>query len=358
MSKHYLEKENNYNDIKAYNYNDYKDTHKRVESDQVLNENRLNKPTGEKYNSLDDSKNYRPTNYYTTQKSLSNTKKTLAIIGVTIVLISAVLSIMLFGGTDTENIDKIPVEGGPTINLQSIVNGGNALTIPETGCTAVYGYYINNKKTGTISFTSVGEENYQGQQCIKTIGSGNFHFEILGQSIDINCDLTGYTVESEGTLLHYEYNLGYNYPQNMEMSMIVDVDKENNEIILTSNSSTGNSSIVYNVPGEYWTKTNPKELYVGYSANETYTMTSNGYSSDVNVNLTVVGKEDVTVPKGTFKDCYIIQIEVEQYYTTTTTTLWVTENGVCPKIEIEAGSTSMGLMGNMMFQLEEYYKTK
>jgi hypothetical protein len=56
------------------------------------------------------------------------------------------------------NINKIPAAGGPRGNLQSIATSGNALTTPDIFHTAVYGYYMNGSKIGSISFTNKGEK--------------------------------------------------------------------------------------------------------------------------------------------------------------------------------------------------------
>ena len=68
------------------------------------------------------------------------------------------------GDSGSSSEDKIPVTGGPMASLQSIATGGNALTTPDISHTAVYGYYLMGVKIGSISFTNIGEEYYEGER--------------------------------------------------------------------------------------------------------------------------------------------------------------------------------------------------
>jgi len=75
--------------------------------------------------------------------------------------------------------------------------------------------------------------------------------------------------------------------------------------------------------------------------------------TEVNMKISVKEKEDVTVKLGTFLDCYQIEIETEQNGITSTTTLWVNEEGITPKMEVDTGSGSVISM-KIVFKLENY----
>ena len=125
----------------------------------------------------------------------------------------------------------------------------------------------------------------------------------------------------------------------------------------------GSQSTVIEVSDEYWTiKLLEENLYVGYINEISYTTSLNGYETDISLRISVVGQEDITVQKGTFEDCYRIEIEQIETLTLTTTTqkIWITEDGICPKMEIVSMATSFDYEGTsegMIIELEEYYTT-
>jgi len=286
----------------------------------------------------------------------------IAVIGVVAILIGAFLLPGYFDdeGINDIHINKIHVKGGPKANIESIVSGGNALATPAEGHTAVYGYYLNSSKIGEISFTAIGEETYGGKQCDKIIGSGDFNFDIFGQSIGANFDIGAYISKSDGILVNCLYSFDFNYPYNMNMDMILDINKEEGEITVTVDSSLMSStSTVIKVTDEYWDCTLLKDnLYVGYIKEVAYTMNVYGYDAEVNLKISVIGQEDITVKKGTFEDCYIVQIDQEQSYATTTSKIWIDGDGICPKMQIgSSGSSSISYEG-MTIELEEYYTTE
>jgi hypothetical protein len=190
---------------------------------------------------------------------------------------------------------------------------------------------MGSSKVGDISFTSVGEQSYGGNQCNKITGDGNFYFEIYGQSMEANFDIDAYISQSDGILNYCEYSFEFCNPFSMDMDMILDIDKDNGEITITVDSSLIDSqSTVIKTPDEYWECTILRDnLYVGYSKEVTYAMDVLGIDTEVSLKISVIGIEDVTVKKGTFEDCYIIQIDQEQAYSTSTSTIWVDEDGIC-----------------------------
>lgn len=308
--------------------------------------------------------------YYKANQGYSVSKKPLgkyklytiiSVIGIVSIIIGAFIYTGYFysEGDNEPYINKIHVKGGPKVNIESIVTSGNALATPDQGYTAVYGYYMGSSKVGDISFTSVGQQSYGGTQCNKIIGDGSFYFEIYGQSIEANFDIDAYISQSDGILTYCRYGFEFCNPYSMDMDMILDIDKDNGEITVTVDSSLMDSqSTIIKTSDEYWDCTILKDdLYVGYLKEVAYTMNVLGYDTEVSLKINVIGMEDVTVNKGTFEDCYIIQIEQEQDYSTSTSTIWVDEDGICPKMQIgSSGTTSISYEG-MTIELEEYYTT-
>ena len=288
----------------------------------------------------------------------------IAAIGITAVVVIALLFSAgiftdgLFSETSADSsTTKIPVTGGPTASLQSIATGGNALTTPAEDHTAVYGYYMGQTRIGSISFTNVGEEYYQGTLCNKIEGSGTFDLEIDSYSIRMNFDIEGYESTYDASLRYLDYEITVSYStMSMGMQGTVDVDRENNEITSTMYTpTTGTISAVITVSDEFWSKTNLQDsLYVGYVKEVAYTTSVSGDDTDVTLRISVTGQEDVTVGKGTYEDCYIVKIEQTIGAVTTTSYMWIDENGVCPKMQL---SDNFASLGELIIELEEYYTT-
>ena len=299
--------------------------------------------------------------YPTTNAPTRNYKflTVICVIFISAVIIGAYLisGFILTDGTNNPSIDKIPVKGGPKFNIESIVNSGNALTTPDIGHTAVYGYYMNGKKLGEISYTTIGQESYKGEQCYKIVGEGSYNFEIYGQSMNLDFDINAYVSTSDGKLAYFYYNFDIDQPFNIDMSMTLDINKENGEITVTVDSSLMESqSTVIETSEDYWDCTLLKDdLFVGYLKEIAYTMSVMGIETEVNLIISVTGIEDVTVNQGTFEDCYIIEIEQDQGFVSSTSTLWIDENGICPKMQLGGSSTYSINYEGMIIELEEYY---
>lgn len=281
----------------------------------------------------------------------------IAIIGVVAILIGAFILTGNINGVNDPIINKIHVKGGPRANIESIVSGGNVLTTPDEGHTAIYGYYMSGSRMGEISFTAEGEEIYNGIPCDKITGNGNFILNIYGQTMEINFDIGAYISKSDGILSYCRYGFDFQNPYSVEMDMILDIDKEDGEITFTVDSSLiGSTSTVIKTSNEFWDCTLLKDdLYVGYFKDVNYTLNALGYDKEVNLKISVIGTEDVTVKKGIFEDCYIIQVDQDQGFSTTTSKIWIDEDGICPKMQIgSSGSSSISFEG-MTIELEEYY---
>lgn len=292
----------------------------------------------------------------------------LSVVGIAVILISAfifasgVLNEELFGGAKGSNYNptsnKIPAAGGPTASLQCIATGGNALTTPYIGHTAVYGYYMNDTRIGSVSFTNTGEELYEGELCNRIVGSGTFDIEVYNLGIEMSFEIEGYESIYDSSLMYCGYDFTGGYAGfNVEMQGTVDVDKDNKEITSTVTSSfTGTISTVIKVTDDFWSKTNFNDiLYVGYVNEVSYTASAGEYDTPILLRISVIGQEDVIVKKGIFEDCFIVEIEQITGGTTTTSYMWIDENNVCPKMQI---SNSAGIgFGDLTIELEEYYKT-
>jgi len=303
-------------------------------------------------------------NRYPISNAPSRNYKFITVISV-IIISAVIIGAYLISGfiftneTNNPSINKVAVKGGPKFNIESIVSSGNALTTPDIGHTAVYGYYMNGEKLGEISFTNTGQENYKGEQCYNIIGGGSYNFEIYGQSMDLGFEINAYLSKSDGKLAYFYYDFDINEPFNIDMSMTLDINKENNEITVTVNSSLMESqSTIIETSEDYWDCTLLQDdLFVGYLKELAYTMSVMGIETEVNLIISVTGIEDVTVNQGTFEDCYVVEIEQEQGITSSISTLWIDENGICPKMQLGGSSTSSFGYEGMIIELEEYYTT-
>ena len=315
-------------------------------------------------NNKSTNKEYENINQYPIENKPTRNYKVLTIISV--IFISAVIigaylmsGFIFTDSTNNPSINKIPVKGGPKFNIESIVNSGNALTTPDVGHTAVYGYYLSGDKLGEVSYKTICEENYNGEPCYKITGDGSYNFEVYGQSLDLGIDIEAYISKIDSKLAYFYYDFDINQPFNIDMSMTLDIDKENGEItVLVDSSMLGSTSTVIKTSEEYWDCTLLNDdLYVGYQKEIAYTMNIMGIDTEVNLKISVTGQEDVTVKKGTFEDCYVIEIEQDQGYTNSTSVIWIDENGICPKIQLGGSATSSFSYEGMIIELEEYYTT-
>lgn len=165
----------------------------------------------------------------------------------------------------------------------------------------------------------------------------------------------------------------------------------------------GNFSIEFSE--EYWDiEPEMEELYVGFEkiVEFTMTLTLDDFYFDANYNLedeeesdeyfgeddiydlknkssqnvstsmqiTVIAKENVKVPAGTFNDCFVIEViqrqktNYDDYYgysdsSTSSTKIWIDENSVMLKAEYNLFATNMGMDSSdqkLVIKLEDYTK--
>jgi hypothetical protein len=345
------------------------------------------------------SQRYQPTTQKKSKKGY--------IIGAVVAVIIAVMLVSIWyfmPFLDDNGITKIPVEGGPQANIGSMASGSAssayAMTTPNVDHTAVYGFYINDERIGEISFTNVGEELYSGILCYKIVGECYYDFSssqfssyssITATSTSdmtyrISMSFTNYVNKLNNVVVHADYNMqtpkipGSSSAGQTQMTM--DLNQETNEIIITTTSNDNSNTITYTVSDNYWSMSDIQNyLYVGYSNEYTITyeipyssyysddfevsddyVNIEPYSMDYTITIEVIGQEDISVEKGTFEDCYIIQIDQDTNFIIMTTKLWVTDDGICPKMTFSTGSpdsmeNATGSTYTMGFELEEYYTT-
>jgi len=171
---------------------------------------------------------------------------------------------------------------------------------------ATYGYYFQESRVGELQFTSVDNRTYQfeGEFNIDiTIGEvgASFHGE-LG---DFRNSVPQFTSLAGG----YE-DSSLPFPTSIDAAIFVDVTKEMTLLL----------------PPERW-----GSIDVGYSEQFTSMLPLDNVP-EVNVEMTVVVKEDVVVPSSTYENCFVVNgtqpdMNLELKF-------WVTEQGIVPQAEV------------------------
>jgi len=304
------------------------------------------------------SEQYQQYNQYypPVQSKPRNMKPILAIIAVAIAAIVITASVFLvFTGnnsnSNTSNVQKIPVSGGPRVNMQSLASGSTQ-TVPEEGCTATYYCYYNGNKIGEITESCTGEMTYNGKNCLKGIGAGELQLEIMGSSVSTTYEYIVYYEKDTLAMVYMTSTYSYTEPYPITMTVTTDYDESSSQIITTTTYLGQTSSSVTTVPSNYWELDDElvNNLYVGYSTEVSYTVDVDGYESDVTMAISITGIEDVTVPQGTFEGCYVIEIDAGS--SLISIKIWMNENGIVPKL-----TTSMLSLSDITLELHEYYTT-
>ena len=286
----------------------------------------------------------------------------LGVIAVVALLISFSLWIVFVNQDASQEVTKYYARNdGPTVSLQSS-STGNVYPIPEPGYYATYGYYYQNNRIGEATTERVGDEIYQGINCFKTKTSGNMDITISGGVIKCTFEIMEYRDMDNSVPVFittdYQYQKPFQFTQSGEISW----DQENGEMVYTTSSMGQTSTAVSHFPDEIW------ELYdfgenmiVGYSKNLTYTMDIEPYTDiEVNLTLSIIGIEDVSVQNGDYEDCYIIEM-LQEYQILgidqkMTYTIWVNAEGIMPQQEITL--PSIGSDNTILLKLDEYYTTE
>jgi hypothetical protein len=163
---------------------------------------------------------------------------------------------------------------------------------------ATYGYYSQESRVGELQFGSADNRTYQfeGEFSINTTAGevGDFRNSVPRS--------TSFGWSSDDPSLPF--------PTAIDAAIFVDVTREMTLLL----------------PPERW-----GDINVGYSAQFTCMIHVDSIP-EVTVEMTVIGKENVVVPSGTYENCFVVNgtqtdMDLEM-------TLWVTEQGVVPQAEV------------------------
>ena len=294
----------------------------------------------------------------------TKSKKKLIIVAVAIIVAIVLITTAFFVLLAKENItSKIgtffetanKVSGGPTVSLQSLASG-NVNSAPASGYGAKYYLYLDEEKIGETREINDGETTYNGISCYKIIGTSNVEMSVSTGTTAFTVEYTSYVNKNDNAPIHMDISYKYTKPQTMEMSISIDCDRDNG--IITTSIPSLNQNAILTLPEEYWGMiSSVDDLYVGFSKDFDCTMTTQGTNINVNYNITVTEQEDVTVPAGTFEDCYLIEFKITYgSYTMSSSNMnmkiWISPNGVFPKSEVTTGTVVTGIIQ----ELEGYYQ--
>jgi hypothetical protein len=171
---------------------------------------------------------------------------------------------------------------------------------------ATYGYYFQETRVGQVQLASVGNVTYQfeGEFNIDTtVGEVKVSFDgEIGDFRDSVPQSTSFGKSYDDSSLPF--------PTAIDTDIFIDLTTEMTLLL----------------PPERW-----GAIDVGYSEQFTPWISYGGIA-ELTVEMTVIGKEDVVVPSGTYNNCFLVNgtqpdMGLEM-------TLWVTEQGVVPQAEI------------------------
>ena len=246
-----------------------------------------------------------------------------SVIGVIAIFVIVVLLIIFLVPAINDNDITVYTGSGPLINMQSLTTG-NAIAVPEVGHTAVYGFYTDNEKVGEITYTTDKEEEYNGINCFKITGFG----EMTNTQSGISYEFISYVSKLDNSLVFskYTYSTG-----GEEANWTAMVDRENNEII----TEVMGNEVIYTLPDSYWEISGlHNNLTIGFEENMKMKSSTGGSVADLFLKLTIPLKEDVKTPLGLFEDCFKVQMELNQQEFTSTTSVWISDQGITPKMEV------------------------
>lgn len=299
-----------------------------------------------------------------------NNKKTIIALVAVLVAIGLVATAFFVLYTDTNSTEKTDeffanaekVSGAPSMSLESLASG-NLQTLPDEGYGAKYYMYYNGEKIGETKQKNDGIESYNGIDCQKIIGTTDVELSIMGSEMAFTMEYA-YYIDNDNYPVHMDMGYKYTKPEQlagMDLDSDMDWDKNSGEVTM----SIAGMTYTYTLPTEYWGLLSPETLNIGYAKSFNYTMDMAGQNADISTTITVEKQEDVTVPAGTFKDCYLVNIEQTQSSATSTYDLgsttsnmkfWITETGEVPKIETASGVATGLDSFSMTQELEGYYK--
>jgi hypothetical protein len=261
---------------------------------------------------------------------------------VTIIVVIILLVILLVPSTDND-IDKTKIYtgSGPRINLQSITSG-NTLAVPELGHTAIYGFYSDDERIGEITYSTEKEEVYEGTVCYKITGTG----DMSGGFTGLKYEFVSYIAKSDNSLVFSRYTY---FSGDIETNYTARSDRDTGKLI----TEVGGIEVVYTMPDSFWEVSDlHNDLDLDYEKQITMKSETGGPEIEILINITVSKIEDVNTPIGRFQDCYKLDLLIKQQIVTTTTSVWINDQGITPKMEIYP--TPGTLEGAITTILEEY----
>ena len=287
----------------------------------------------------------------------------IGVIAVIAILVSCSFWVLFFNKDTSSKVTNYYLKNdGPKLNLQSSLTGSISL-IPDQGHFATYEYYYQDNRIGAATIERAEEETYQGKQCFKTKTTGDMDMLIADSQVKCTFEALEYHTIEDNMLFYMSTTYQYSMPSQFTQSVNYHWDQENNKMTYTISSAGEPTTVECSLPDKYWELASFLEgnLQVGYSDELNYTMEM-GYLEPINVTMiiSVTGQEDVSVPNGDYKDCYVI--EIHQAYQllgsdySQTFTFWVDNQGVMPKAETTSSSVAGGTI-TILMKLDEYYTT-
>ncbi len=187
-------------------------------------------------------------------------------------------------------------------SIYALLNPEPALKIHS----ATYGYYFQESRVGELQFASIDNRTYQFEgEFALNITAGEVRVDFHGELENFRNSVPQFTSLAGGLK-----DSSLPFPTPIDAAIFVDVTKKMTLLL----------------PPERW-----EGIDAGYSEQFTSTLPLDGVP-EVTVEMTVIGKEDVVVPSGTYENCFVVNgtqpdIDLEL-------TFWVTEQCVVPQAEV------------------------
>jgi hypothetical protein len=191
---------------------------------------------------------------------------------------------------------------------------------------ATYGYYHRESSVGELQLTlaSSGTYDFEGDFGINTtVGE-------VGGTFNGDAEYA-----RDSTLASTSFSQSYKdsslpFPTAIDAGIFVDLTIDTTLLLLP----------------ERWAA-----IHAGYSTQFTPTVPYEG-TAELDVQMTVIGTEDVVVPSGTYENSFVVNgtrpdMELE-------ITLWVTEQGIVPQAEITMPVRGVGRL-TLTLQLEQHH---
>jgi hypothetical protein len=189
---------------------------------------------------------------------------------------------------------------------------------------ATYGYYCQESRVGELQLASVGYRTYkfEGEFSINTtVGE-------VGLNFDAEVDFRDSMPQSSSFGRSYK-NSSLPFPTSVDAEIFIDLTME----------------MMLLLPPAHW-----GGIDMGYSEQFIPTTPLDGIT-EVTVEMTVIGKEDVVVPSGTYENCFMVN--GTQPDMNLELTFWVTEQGVVSRAEITMAARGVDPL-TLTMKLEHY----